>query len=85
MEFTAHTFLKKNQYKMLFLFRTIIDMKKIILSLFAISISIIANAQETFPVNGTSNNNHTTYAFTNAKIYVDADEIIEHLSIIFRN
>lgn len=85
MEFTAHTFLKKNQYKMLFLFRTIIDMKKIILSLFAISISIIANAQETFPVNGTSNNNHTTYAFTNAKIYVDADEIIENGTLIVKD
>lgn len=34
-------------------------------------------SQQSFPVNGVSNKNHTVYAFTNAKIFVDAETIIE--------
>ena len=60
-------------------------MKKIILLLFAVSISTITNAQETFPVNGTSNKNHTIYAFINAKIIVDADETIENGTLVIKN
>ena len=60
-------------------------MKKIILQLFAVCISSIAIAQETFPVNGTSNKNHTIYAFINAKIIVDADETIENGTLIIKD
>lgn len=60
-------------------------MKKIILILFAVSLGSITNAQETFPVNGTSNKNHTTYAFINAKIIVDADETIENGTLVIKD
>src|SRR3989344_7284220 len=60
-------------------------MKKIILQLFAVCISSIAIAQETFPVNGTSNKNHTIYAFINAKIIVDADETIENGTLLIKD
>ncbi|MGQ0828107.1 MAG: amidohydrolase family protein [Bacteroidota bacterium] len=52
-------------------------MKKIFLFLSALVIIInISIAQETFPVNGTSNKNHNYYAFTNAKIFIDHEVII---------
>lgn len=70
---------------MLFLFRTISDMKKILLFLLTVSTSAILVAQETFPVNGTSNKNHTIYAFTNAKIIVDADETIENGTLVVKD
>jgi len=34
-------------------------------------------AQETFPVNGVFNKNHTCYAFTNARIHKDYEKVIE--------
>jgi hypothetical protein len=52
-------------------------MKKIFLFLLPLAISNIAFAQQTFPVNGISNKNHIFYAFTNAKIFVDNEVIIE--------
>ncbi len=48
-------------------------MKKHILLVATVLISFFSIAQETFPTNGTSNPNHSTYAFVNAKIIVDAD------------
>lgn len=53
-------------------------MKKIIL-LFSVltTINAVSLAQETFPVNGTTNKNHNYYAFTNAKIIVDHETTIE--------
>lgn len=41
--------------------------------------------QETFPVNGTSNPNHTTYAFINARIITDPDNTIENGTLIIRD
>lgn len=60
-------------------------MKKVILLLFAVSISSTISAQETFPVNGTSNKNHTIYAFVNARIIVDADETIENGTLVIKD
>ncbi|HEY0029500.1 MAG TPA: amidohydrolase, partial [Bacteroidia bacterium] len=60
-------------------------MKRLILFLFAFSASVISFAQETFPVNGTSNKNHTIYAFINAKIVVDADETIDNGTMIVQD
>ncbi len=60
-------------------------MKKIILLFLAISTYLITPAQETFPINGTANKNHTVYAFMNAKIFVDADEIIENGTLIIKD
>jgi len=60
-------------------------MKKIILIFFAISLTLVANAQETFPVNGSANKNHTVYAFINARIVVDANEIIENGTMVVKD
>ena len=60
-------------------------MKKILFLLLAIIISKVSVAQETFPVNGTSNKNHTTYAFINAKIIVDADETIDNATLLVKD
>ncbi len=70
---------------MVFLFRTNLDMKKIILLLIAISYSVVILAQETFPINGTSNKNHVIYAFINAKIIVDADQSIDNGTLIIKD
>ena len=60
-------------------------MKKTLLYFLAVSTSATLVAQETFPVNGTSNKNHTIYAFTNAKIIVDADETIDNGTLIVKD
>ena len=59
-------------------------MKKIFL-LLAVVAGQAAHAQETFPVNGTSNKNHTTYAFTNARIVVDPETTIENGTLIVKD
>ncbi len=60
-------------------------MKKILCLLFLISMCKLSIAQETFPVNGTTNKNHTSYAFINAKIVVDADEKIENGVLLIKD
>lgn len=52
-------------------------MKNIFLFLFALTFYKVVLAQQTFPVNGISNQNHIIYAFTNAKIFVDHEIIVE--------
>ena len=42
-------------------------------------------AQETFPVNGTSDPKHITYAFINARIVVDYQTILDSASMIVRD
>lgn len=59
-------------------------MKKILL-LLAVAICRLSAAQETFPVNGTSNKNHTVYAFTNAKIVVDPETTIDNGTLIVKD
>ncbi len=60
-------------------------MKKLIILFFALSIGSFCKAQETFPINGTTNPNHTIYAFTNAKIIVDADETIDNATLVIKD
>jgi len=76
---TVHTLLIKNPFYILHLFQAhyTINMKKTFLFLSALVIIINTSiAQETFPVNGTSNKNHNYYAFTNAKIFIDHEAVI---------
>jgi imidazolonepropionase-like amidohydrolase len=60
-------------------------MKRIFTCLLTLSVSLVSMAQETFPVNGTSNKNHTVYVFANAKIIVDADETIDNGTMIIQD
>ncbi len=60
-------------------------MKKYIFCLTAALLSSFSIAQVTFPLNGTSNSNHTTYAFVNARIFIDADEIIENGTLLVKD
>lgn len=53
-------------------------MKHSLIFLFALLCAITGAAQvTTFPVNGATDNRHTIYAFTNARIQVDPDNVIE--------
>lgn len=60
-------------------------MKKILLFLMVFAVSAILHAQETFPVNGTTNKNHTTYAFTNARIVTDPETAIDNGTLIIKD
>lgn len=60
-------------------------MKKYIFILITGLLSKFVVAQVTFPVNGTTNNIHTYYAFSNARIVVDADEVIENGTLIIKD
>ena len=60
-------------------------MKKIFFVLFTIVISSAAIAQETFPVNGTTNKIHTTYAFTNANIIISPAETIANATLLIKD
>jgi imidazolonepropionase-like amidohydrolase len=62
-----------------------LPMKKIILLLLVFSLSKISFAQETFPINGVTNKNHTIYAFINAKIIVNADETIDNGTMLVQD
>jgi len=60
-------------------------MKKLLALSLVIALAFAAAAQETFPVNGTSNKNHTTYAFANVKIVVDPETTIENGTMIVKD
>jgi imidazolonepropionase-like amidohydrolase len=60
-------------------------MKKLFLLFFGITFGIATSAQETFPVNGTSNKNHTTYVFANARIVVDPETVIENGTMVVKD
>lgn len=60
-------------------------MKKYVILLSTIILSLFVNAQETFPVNGSANSNHIQYVFINAKIIVDADQTIENGTLIIQD
>lgn len=59
-------------------------MKKLFLFV-SIVWSSVALAQETFPVNGTSNKNHNTYAFTNATIVMDPETSVANGTLIVKD
>ncbi len=53
--------------------------------LFFIGLSLSVYAQETFPVNGVFNKNHTYYAFTNARIYTDYEHVIDCGTLLIKD
>ena len=60
-------------------------MKKIyLLSLFLFSAKYLI-AQETFPINTTSNPNHTTYAFTHATLVVSEDQQLQNATLLIKD
>ncbi|MGB0882661.1 MAG: amidohydrolase family protein [Vicingaceae bacterium] len=59
-------------------------MRKIFLFIFVLS-TIIANAQETFNVNGAHNKNHNFIAFTNATIHIDYKTTIEEATLLIKD
>jgi imidazolonepropionase-like amidohydrolase len=62
-----------------------IFMKKIFILFLGIILGLMAKAQETFPVNGTSNKNHSIYVFANARIVVDPETTIENGTLIVKD
>ncbi|MBL4656658.1 MAG: amidohydrolase, partial [Flavobacteriales bacterium] len=47
--------------------------------------SISSRAQESFPVNGMQDKEHLTYAFTNAKVYVDYKTIVDNTTLLIKD
>jgi len=60
-------------------------MFKYILSFLVFITTIQSIAQKIEPQNGVFQSNTTIYAFTNAKIYISADEIIDNATLIIQN
>lgn len=60
-------------------------MKKILLLCFALLISYLSRAQETFPVNGAQDIRPGLYAFTNATIVVNANETISNGTLLIKD
>ena len=60
-------------------------MKNLVLLVLIALINKTIIAQETFPVNGVFNKSHTTYAFTNAKIVIDENEIIANGTLVIKD
>ncbi|HET6226919.1 MAG TPA: amidohydrolase family protein [Bacteroidia bacterium] len=60
-------------------------MKKIYLLLLCLFSTKYFIAQETFPINSTTNPNHTIYAFTHATLVVSAEEKIEDATLIIQD
>lgn len=58
---------------------------KILSQILLLSLSSAVWAQETFPVNGITDNRHTTYAFTHATIYTDYKTILHDATLIIRD
>ncbi len=60
-------------------------MKKLLSLIAVCMIGILTvQAQETFPINGVRDKRANVYALTNAKIYVDANTVLENATIIIR-
>jgi imidazolonepropionase-like amidohydrolase len=60
-------------------------MKQLITLFIGLTINMTISAQETFPVNGTANKNHSTYVFSNARIVVDPETTIENGTLIIKD
>jgi len=60
-------------------------MKRIFIFLFLSFGFSICHSQETFPVNGAPDNRHNYYAFTNAKLYVDYQTVIEKATLLIKD
>ncbi|MBL0105645.1 MAG: hypothetical protein IPP51_18795 [Bacteroidetes bacterium] len=59
--------------------------RKLLLVAVFIQSSFLLHAQETFPVNGTTDPRHTTYVFANAKVHVDYQTTIDSATLIVRD
>jgi imidazolonepropionase-like amidohydrolase len=60
-------------------------MKNIFALFLSIALCFSLRAQETFPVNGTSNKNHNYYVFSNARIVTDPETVIENGTLIIKD
>src|ERR1700759_2728585 len=60
-------------------------MKKILLFCFALVVTQLCRAQETFPVNGAWDVRPGQYAFTNATIVVSADQTITNATLLVKD
>jgi imidazolonepropionase-like amidohydrolase len=60
-------------------------MKKLFLLACGFTLLNNLSGQTTFPVNGTTNPNHTVYAFVNAKVVTDPDNVIENGTLIIQD
>src|ERR1700759_2432160 len=60
-------------------------MKKILLFCFALVVTQLCRAQETFPVNGAWDVRPGQYAFTNATIVVSADQTITNGTLLVKD
>ena len=59
--------------------------QRLFLSVFITIVSLPVSAQETFPVNGTHNESHTYYYFSNATVHVDYETTIENASLLIKD
>ena len=59
-------------------------MKNILLSILLIG-SFLAQAQETFIVNGTHNKNHNAFVFTNATIHIDYQTVLDNAGLLIQD
>ncbi|MDC3259979.1 amidohydrolase family protein [bacterium] len=59
--------------------------QRLFLSVFITIVSLPVSAQETFPVNGTHNESHIYYYFTNATVHVDYETTIENASLLIQD
>lgn len=60
-------------------------MKKIVLLCLFLFMLNRFTAQETFPINATSNTNHTTYAFTNVTLVLSEEQFISNGTLLIKN
>ncbi len=60
-------------------------MKRIFLPLFCLFIFSFLHGQETFQTNGAPDQRHNYYAFTNAKLYVDYQTVIEKATLLVKD
>ncbi|MEI6817870.1 MAG: amidohydrolase, partial [Bacteroidota bacterium] len=57
-------------------------MRRSIIIFLMMALTFGVNAQQTFPVNGTHDDNHLAYAFINAKIYVDYKTLVDSATLL---
>ncbi|MBK9284418.1 MAG: amidohydrolase family protein [Sphingobacteriaceae bacterium] len=60
-------------------------LKRIFLLIFSVLTCSISDAQVTFPTNGAPFKVHTLYAFTNANIYTDHENLIKNATLLFKD
>ncbi|TND08238.1 MAG: amidohydrolase [Bacteroidetes bacterium] len=60
-------------------------MRKYLIACWLLSLPAIIPAQEGFPVNGAADKNHNYHAFINARIYADAETVIEKGTLLVKD